>query len=310
VKPDGKERWISCRGTPRYDDAGSPTHYSGLFLDITERKEAEKVLRGFEKLSAAARLSAALAHEINNPLSAVTNLIYLAKEAPDLPRTIAEQLALADQELERVAHAARQALGFYRESASGEWIDVPELIESVLKIFWPRIMERKIRIVRGFQKCGPAFGVRGEIRQVVSNLLANAIEAVSERGTISVGTQPAESDGARAIEIVVADDGHGIAHEHLDHIFEPFFTTKSGTGTGLGLWVAKEIVERHQGRIAVHPTDSRNGERGAAFTVTLPSGPGAPAAKTETETSASALKVEAELLSGSGDVTGADPAQG
>jgi PAS domain S-box-containing protein len=306
VRPDGKERWISCRGTPRYDDAGSPARYAGLFLDVTERKEAEKVLRGFEKLSAAARLSAALSHEINNPLSAVTNLIYLAKEAPDIPRPVAEQLALADQELERVAHAARQALGFYRESANGEWIDMPELIESVLKIFWPKIMERKIKIVRGFQKCAPAFGVRGEIRQVVSNLLANAIEAVSERGTISVETQPADTGRARAIEITVADDGHGIAREHLDRIFEPFFTTKSGTGTGLGLWVAKEIVERHQGRIEVHPPEQKNGDRGTVFTVTLPSGPGAAAIKTETETNASAEKLEAELSTGSGGATGAD----
>lgn len=273
VKPDGKERWISCRGTPRYEE-GAPTHYSGLFLDVTERKEAEKVLRGFEKLSSAARLSAAIAHEINNPLNAVTNLIYLAKQAPDVPGPIAEQLKLADQELERVAHAARQALGFYREAARAEWIDAPELIESVVKILSPKIAEKKIKVIRGFQRCSPVYGVRGEIRQVVSNLLANAIEAVREGGTISVGTQPVESGGERAIEIIVGDDGHGIAREHLDHIFEPFFTTKSGTGTGLGLWVAKEIVERHQGRIEAHPPKEGSGERGITFMVRLPSGAG------------------------------------
>ncbi|HLJ78744.1 MAG TPA: CHASE3 domain-containing protein [Acidobacteriaceae bacterium] len=266
LKPDRKERWISCRGTPRYDQSGSPIYYSGLFLDITERREAEQVLRNFEKMSAAARLSAALAHEINNPLGAVTNLIFLAKQADGVPAPVAEQLALAEQELERVAHAARQALGFYRESSPAEPIDVPELVESVLKIFSARAEERRIRIMRNFLPCAPVPAVRGEIRQVVANLLANAIEAVKDGGTISVATRPVSRG---AVEIVVADDGHGIAPEHLDHIFEPFFTTKAGTGTGLGLWVAREIVVRHHGSI-----DIQQGGQGVTFVVRLPGEPG------------------------------------
>lgn len=270
LKPDGKERWISCRGTPRYDDAGSPIHYSGLFLDVTERKEAEQMLRKFEKLSAAARLSAAIAHEINNPLGAVTNLIYLAKDAPGVPPSISEQLALAEQELERVAHASRQALGFYRESTRAESIDVPELIDSVLKIFSTRIAEKRIKIVRSLERSPSLYCVRGEIRQVVSNLLANAIEAVKDDGSIWIATRALDTSRGDAVEIVVADDGHGIAPEHLDHIFEPFFTTKAGTGTGLGLWVAKEIVERHHGSIEVEQPD---GGRGATFIVRLPCEP-------------------------------------
>jgi PAS domain S-box-containing protein len=274
LKPDGKERWISCRGTPKYDDAGFPMHYSGLFLDITERRDAEQVLRKFEKLSAAARLSAAIAHEINNPLGAVSNLIYLAKEAPGVPQSIVELLVRAEHELERVAHAARQALGFYRESSRAEPIDVPELIESVLKIYSTKIAEKKIKIVPAFLQCAPVYGVRGEIRQAVSNLLANAIEAVMEGGAISLGTRLVHTGKEQAIEITVADDGSGIATEHLDHIFEPFFTTKSGTGTGLGLWVAKEIIERHQGSIEVLRTDMESNRRGATFIVRLPGGPG------------------------------------
>jgi len=273
--PGGKERWISCRGFPKYDDSGSPIHYSGLFLDITERKGAEQVMRQFEKLSAAARLSAAIAHEINNPLGAVTNLIYLAKEAPGVPGSIVKQLALAEQELERVAHATRQALGFYRESSRAERIDIPELIESVLKVFSNKITEKKIRIVRGFFRCPPVYGVRGEIRQVISNLLANAIEAVTEGGTISLGAQPVDIDEKRAIEVIVADDGHGIATEHIERVFEPFFTTKAGTGMGLGLWVAKEIIERHQGKIEVQETDNKSDRRGTTLIVRLPSDAGA-----------------------------------
>jgi PAS domain S-box-containing protein len=268
---EGKERWISCRGTPEWDESGLAVHYSGIFLDITGRKEAENVLREFEKLAAAARLSAAIAHEINNPLSAVTNLVYLAKGTPGVPRSAAEQLTLAEQELERVGHATRQALGFYRESSRTERIDIQELIESVLKIFWTKIAEKKITVLRNFLKCAPVYGVRGEIRQVVSNLLANAIDAVSEGGAITVGIRPADEEGA--IEIMVADDGHGIAAEHLDHIFEPFFTTRTRTKTGLGLWVAKQIVERHQGTIELRPQDIP-GRSGATFIVSLPVGPG------------------------------------
>jgi PAS domain S-box-containing protein len=126
LPPEGIERWISCRGLTltQHDDSGQPQRHTGVFLDITERKAGELVLRQFEKLSAAARLSAAMAHEINNPLGAVVNLIYLAKTAPGLPQPIVEQLALAEQELERVAHVARQSLGFYRESAPSELVDV------------------------------------------------------------------------------------------------------------------------------------------------------------------------------------------
>ena len=273
LQPDGKERWISCRGTPRYDDGGSPIHYSGLFLDITERREADQVLRKFEKLSAAARLSAAIAHEINNPLSAMSNLIYLAKKAPSVPQSIAELLDQAEHELERVAHVTRQALGFYRESSRAEAIDVSELIDSVLKVLSTRIEEKKITIERDFVEGARVDGVRGEIRQVVSNLLANAIEAVQTGGTICVATHQTDAGEERAVEIVVADDGHGIAPEHLDHIFEPFFSTKPGTGTGLGLWAAKEIVERHNGNIGVQPGLSDG--RGATFAVRLPSEVGA-----------------------------------
>lgn len=290
LKPDGKERWISCRGTPRYDDAGSPLHYSGLFLDVTERREAEHVLRRFERLSAAARLSAAIAHEINNPLGAVANLIYLAKEEPGVPDFAVEQLTLAEHELERVAHAARQALGFYRESSRAEAIDVPELIESMLRIFSIKMAEKNVKVVRNFLPCAPAWGVRGEMRQVISNLLANAIEAVGEGGTVSVGVRPADSGEERAVEMTIADDGHGIAAEHLDHIFEPFFTTKTGTGTGLGLWVAKEIVERHEGSIVVQSPGSEI--RGSTFRVRLPIASGARVPDVPSEARKSVGKVQ------------------
>jgi signal transduction histidine kinase len=267
---DGEERWISCKALPKSDEDGRPIRNSGVFLDITERKNTEQVMRKFERLSSAARLSASVAHEINNPLEAVVNLLYLAKSAPGVPQPVTEQLDVAEQELERVAHAARQALGFYRESAVAERIDIPALIDSVLKIFSTKIAAKTINVQRRFVKCKPVYGVRGELRQVVSNLIANAIDAVSEGGTIAAGTRPIVTDKESIVEITIADDGPGVSAQDVDRIFEPFFTTKSVTGTGLGLWIAKEIVERHRGTITLSPPDGHAGIRGARFTVVIP----------------------------------------
>lgn len=276
LPPGGAERWISCIGTPSYDDAGSPVHYSGLFLDITERREAERMLREFERLSAAARLAMAIAHEINNPLNAVTNLVYLAKQNSRNPQSVAELLAMAEQELERVAHVARQALGFYRESSHAEDIDIAELIDSVLKMYSIKIEEKKINIVRSFQKCAPVYAVRGEIRQVLSNLLVNAIEAAPERGAIVVEAGPINRNHEDGVRITITDNGCGIAPEHLDRIFEPFFTTRPDTSTGLGLWVANEIVKRHHGSIHAEPVRGEGENHGASFTVELPRQGGQP----------------------------------
>ena len=270
LRPDGKERWISCRGTPGYDDTGAPVHYSGLFLDITERRETERMLRQFERLSAAARLSMAIAHEINNPLNAVTNLVYVAKHSSGVPEPAVEMLAMAEQELERVAHVARQALGFYRESSRAEAVDIPNLIDSVLKMYSIKIDQKHIKVVRKFEKCAPIYAVRGEIRQVLSNLLINATEAVSDQGTITVAVRPLDAIEEKGVEIVIADDGRGVPPEHLERLFEPFFTTKPDTGTGLGLWVANQIIERHQGSIRAQPATREGSTRGTSFTIRLP----------------------------------------
>jgi PAS domain S-box-containing protein len=283
--PDGKERWISCKGLSlaQSDDVGQPLRHTGIFLDITQRKESEQMLRKFDRLSAAARLSAAIAHEINNPLGAVVNLVYLAKAAPGVPESIVEQLALAEQELERVTHAARQALGFYRETAPSERIDVPALIDSVLRIYSSKINDKKIRIKREFVKPARVYAVSGELGQVVANLISNAIDAVAKGGAISIASRTAGSGEDSTVEIVIADDGHGIAPENLDRVFEPFFTTKEGTGTGLGLWVAKEIVERHGGTITVSSQSMESPSRGATFTITMPTATAARPSRTASD---------------------------
>jgi signal transduction histidine kinase len=169
------------------------------------------------------------------------------------------------EQLERVAHATRQTLGFYRESNSPEQIDIPVLIESILELNSNKLVSKHISIERAFGECAPIRGVRGEVKQAVANVIANAIDAVPKGGVIVIGVQSAPED--KAAEIVVADNGPGVAAGDVDKIFEPFFSTKGVTGMGLGLWVAKDIIERHGGGIVVSPRDDGSEIRGATFTI-------------------------------------------
>lgn len=261
---------IEDSAAPICDDSGKLIGVVLVFRDATAERNSQEVLRRAEKLAAAARLSATMAHEINNPLAAVMNLIFLAKSAPDVSLTVAEQLTQAENELERVAHLTRQTLGFYRESGTTEQVEIPPLVESVLKLYENKLSVRKIVVKRVFDEaCPPVDGVLGELRQAVSNLVANAIDAVNEGGTITVDVGVARGEGMCMVEVAVTDDGPGIAMDHIHRLFEPFFTTKKDVGTGLGLWAAKSIVERHGGSIVVSP--SNDGARGAAFTIQLPS---------------------------------------
>jgi signal transduction histidine kinase len=273
LRPDGKESWISCQGQIEYDEERHAVRHSGVLVDITSRKQSERMLRKWEKLAAAARLSAAMAHEINNPLGAAVNLIYLVKNVPGLSPDAGQMLLQAEHELERVAHATRQTLGFYRESNLPEPIDVPALIESVLELYSTKLISKHISIERVFAECVPVQGVRGEVRQVVSNVIANAIDAVAKGGVIVIGVQSVPGDKDGAAEIVVADNGPGIAVGDVDKVFEPFFTTKGGTQTGLGLWVTKDIVERHGGTITVSSKEEGSELRGATVTIRLPRTP-------------------------------------
>jgi PAS domain S-box-containing protein len=240
-----------------------------VFRDATYERKSQEVLRKTEKLAAAARLSATVAHEINNPLEAIGNLLYLAKETPGMPDFAAQQLELAEQELERVSHITRQTLGFYRESKVPDPIDVPALIESVLRLYSNKFKTKNIVIERSFGECPPIQGLEGELKQAMSNLISNAADAVSENGTIRIILSCIEISSGRVVQVMIEDDGPGIAAEHIDQIFEPFFTTKKDVGTGLGLWVTREIVDRHGGTIRVR-SEKDKGIRGTVFHVHLP----------------------------------------
>jgi PAS domain S-box-containing protein len=260
---------IEDSAAPIRDDRNDLIGVVLVFRDVSKERHSQEIMRKTEKLAAAARLAATVAHEINNPLEAVVNLVYIAKASPGTPPVVVEHLTLAEQELERVAHITRQTLGFYRESSTPESIEVPALIDQVLALFSNKLHVKNITVTRDFGECKPILGMPGELKQVLSNLISNAAEAAGPNGNIRIAVQSIEKLEGDAIQIVVEDDGPGIPKEDVHRIFEPFFTTKKDVGTGLGLWVTKEIVDRHGGSIAVLPRTEEE-RRGATFTIQLP----------------------------------------
>jgi PAS domain S-box-containing protein len=269
-RKDGTFIPIEDSAAPIRDDRDQLVGVVLVFRDATHERKSQEVLRKTEKLAAAARLAATVAHEINNPLEAVGNLLYLARAVPGVPAEVTQHLTVAEHELNRVSHITRQTLGFYHESISPDRVEVSALIDSVLQLYANKLRSKNVLVVRDFDECPSIQGWPGELKQLISNLVSNAVDAMGPRGTLSIKVSSVGQPHDEQIQLTVEDNGTGIATEHLERIFEPFFTTKKDVGTGLGLWVAKEIAERHGGAIQVHTSNGGNGSRGTRFTVTLP----------------------------------------
>jgi PAS domain S-box-containing protein len=263
-RADGSYRWVLARAQPLFDVVGEVAHWFGTSTDIHERKAAENLLLRTEKLAAAGRLAATVAHEINNPLEAVGNLIYLALHESGLPSVPREYLRMANDELRRVGHIVSQTLGFYRDSGTPQPIDLAPLVNDVLSLYQRKLDARQIRVTRSMESA-IVEGVAGELRQVVANLLSNALDAMEPFGVLAIEVRSQRDQ----VHLSISDTGHGIATPLLEHIFEPFFTTKKDVGTGLGLWVSKGIVEKHQGRLDVVSSQEEE-DHGTAFVMTLP----------------------------------------
>ncbi len=241
-----------------------------FFVDLSEQKRGEEVLRRTEKLAAAGRLAASIAHEINNPLEAITNCLYLLEQGA-LDEPARSYLQLAQHELDRVTHITTQTLRFYRQSTKPVPTDLRELVESVLTLYEARIRDHGIQIVRDLGAATPVLAFDGEIRQVLANLIGNAIDAMhGTRGPrrlyLRAGPCRMRGGSEAGMSLLVGDTGTGISRSALPRIFEPFFSTKGITGTGLGLWVSREIVEKHSGSLRVR---TRPGA-GTAFRLALP----------------------------------------
>ena len=249
----------------------------GTVQDITSRKTQENALRQSEKLAATGRLAATIAHEINNPLEAVTNLIYLARTDPDVPAAVQLLLETADTELARVAQIAQQTLGFYRDTTRPIEINLNELLQSVVDLFARKMVSRKITCTLDLEPDLCINGLQGEIRQVFSNLIVNAIDAFTFAATLKPGRihirgrhlhgNP-QAGTPDAVSILICDEGSGIPVSVRQRIFSPFFTTKLSVGTGLGLWVTRGFIEKQGG--SIHFRTRTTDPSGTLFRIVLP----------------------------------------
>lgn len=269
---DGTYRDFLTLANPVRDHKGNVARWFGTNTDITERRRAEEALRQTEKLAATGRLAASIAHEINNPLEAVINLVYLARKQPQNAR---KYLELADQELERIAQITRNTLGFYRDSSSTKEVDISELLGEVIALYWRKIQFKRVSVRPDYGNGIRIVGFPGEIRQIFANLVANAIEALAAEGTLVIrASRVTLRDGSNraGVRITFLDNGTGIAPENRTKIFEPFYTTKKDVGTGLGLWLTLQLVEKHHGSLRVR-TSVEPGRSWTVFSVFLPERP-------------------------------------
>jgi PAS domain S-box-containing protein len=266
---DGHLVEVSVAISPVKDRTGRVIGVSKIARDITEHKRMQEALIQSEKLAATGRLAAAIAHEINNPLESVTNLAYLLSIDSSLSETAHRYAELMLQEISRANEITKQTLAYYRDTGKPSEVHIRALVENVIELNRPRLQNKKIKIECDFRTSDPVHGLAAEIRQVIANLLLNAMDAVPDRGNIRVRLSGDPVSHKQRIRLTIADNGHGIAAPDRKRMFEPFFTTKGNKGTGLGLWVSRGIVKKHGGRIEVRSC-KRPGKSGTVFSVLLP----------------------------------------
>jgi len=272
---DGSRVPVQLTVSPLRNREGKIVGASAIARDISAQQRSEEAVRRNEKLATAGRLAASIAHEINNPLEAVLNLLYLARNDP---RQAEQYLCMAEQEVGRVARLAQQTLGLVRDTAAPGRMDAARIMDEVLELYSRKLEHKQIRVTRRYRGGAQISGYSGEVRQLLANLLVNAVDAMGEGGALHVRVTAGRQwpGGKEGIRMTLADNGHGIPRETMRRIFEPFYTTKKDAGTGLGLWVSRGIVHNHGGSIRVRSRiEGRN--RGTVFSIFLPNG-SAPAA--------------------------------
>ncbi len=268
MRKDGTRWPVLLSVSPLLTARGEIVGASAIARDISAEKQSEEAIRRSEKLATTGRLAASIAHEINNPLEAVVNLLYLTRHDPS---HAGEYLTLAEQEVGRVARLAQQTLGFVRDTSSPGSLDPAAIMDEILQLYSRKLESRQIRVSRRYRGRCQMSGYSGELRQLLANLLVNAVDAMADGGSLQVRVTAGHdwSDGSDGVRITVADNGSGIPGDNLQQIFEPFYTTKKDTGTGLGLWVVRGIVQKHGGRIRVRSrTDGHM--TGTVFSIFLP----------------------------------------
>ncbi len=271
-RKSGERIHVSVTVSPVRDSRGKIIGAAKILRDITEQKKLEAALRTTERLASVGRLAATVAHEINNPLEAVTNLIYLACHDPDVPEGARKCLTIADEELKRVAHIARQTLGFYRDATSPLQLSVATAVGDIVAIYHRRFQYKGIRVEMNIPADLSTCAVQGEFKQIVSNLVSNAIDASPQGARLRVRAWASRhaDTGAPGVRLVVADEGSGIPEEIRQKVFTPFFTTKRDVGTGLGLWIVRDLLLRRGGSIRCR-SRAEEPNTGTTMMVFLPS---------------------------------------
>jgi two-component system CheB/CheR fusion protein len=264
-------RWIESQGKCLVDAAGKITRIIGVAADITHRKRAEEAMLRTEKLAVAGRLAASVAHEINNPLEAVANLLYLITLS-DAPPDAQKHAAAELDELMRVSLITQSTLKFHRQAGAPRMTMLSDVVSAVLDLFRAKLVAAQVKVAVDAEREIPVSCMPSEAQQIFANLVANAIEAMPEGGRLSIRLRPSVDWRDRrtaGMRVTVCDSGIGMDRTTMRCIFEPFFTTKPDTGTGLGMWVVSQLVERHQGHVRVW-SSQRPGAAGTAFSVFLP----------------------------------------
>jgi len=267
----GMKRYWTVDYSPVIGSDGKVVAIAAASAEITRQKQAEAVLMKSEKLAAVGRLASSIAHEINNPLESVTNLLYLIR-LRELSPEVQEYLDVADRELRRVSAITNQTLRFHKQSSNPTEIQCDQLIREVLTVFHGRLINSKITVGTRERTVPRVVCFEGEIRQVISNLVSNAIDAMHPEGGRLLLRTRAGTDyrtNENCVVITIGDTGCGMSAQTMRCLFEPFFSTKGTTGTGLGLWISKDIMTRHGGSIKLRTSD-RPGRKGSVFSVYLP----------------------------------------
>lgn len=276
----GENRFWNVSYSPVYDSDGTVAAIAAAVLEVTNQKKAEAALIQSEKLAAVGRLASSISHEINNPLEAITNLLYLIGLDERLPEGVKDYVHTAQNELSRVCQIATQTLRFHRQAVRATGVTVAELVDAVLKLYQGRLGNSGITVDARYATAKPILCFENDIRQVLNNLIANAIDAMRQGGRLIVRAHDAtlypaahskRADGVRGVRITIADTGCGMSAAVRARLFEPFYTTKELNGTGLGLWISEGIVRRHQGRLRFRSTDHPV-HHGTVFSLFLPLG--------------------------------------
>lgn len=269
LRKDGTPIEVSVTISPVRDSSGRVIGASKIARDISEKRTIQRLLIQSEKLAATGRMAATVAHELNNPLEAITNLVYLAATACDGNETATLYLHNAEQELRRASHIVRKTLGYYRDVSNPVETGLAEILEEVIRAYETKLVNADIHIERSYKTEEPIITNPGELIQVISNLVANAIDAMPAGGRLFLGLLREKHGDFDGVRVTVKDTGHGINPEHLQRIFEPFFTTKGSVGNGIGLWISRQIVQKHGGQVIIESINTGD-DTGTSVQLLLP----------------------------------------